>query len=71
MTANEVHMAEGFTIVRLPQVLTITGLKRSTVYKRIKEHAFPRPVRLGPRAVGWLRHEVDGWLRERITETRG
>jgi prophage regulatory protein len=65
------NVAEGFTIVKLPSVLHITGLKRATLYKRIRQGEFPPPVRLGPRAVGWLRHEVEGWLRDRIVETRG
>ena len=63
-------MAKAVTIVRLPAVLDITGLKRSTLYKRVAGGNFPRPIRLGPRAVGWIRHEVDEWLRARIAESR-
>ena len=34
------------------------------------EGRFPRPVSLGARAAGWVEAEVDGWIRERIAESR-
>ena len=57
--------------LRLPEVLARTGLSRSTIYVRLDQGRFPRPVSLGARAVGWLESEVDEWIRERITESRG
>ena len=39
-------------ILRLPQVEDATGESRSTIYKRISEGAFPRPVKLGAKSVG-------------------
>ncbi len=56
--------------LRLPEVQGRTGLSRSTIYVRLAEGRFPRPVSLGARAVGWIEAEVDGWIRERITESR-
>ena len=53
------------TILRLPAVKARTALSRSTLYKLISCSLFPRPVRLGPRAVGWLESEVDEWLGRR------
>jgi len=46
------------TILRLPTVKDLTGLSRSTIYLRISEGIFPKPVSLGARAVGWPEHEV-------------
>ena len=40
--------------LRRKQVETRTGLSRSTIYQYIKDGVFPKPVPLGPRAVGWL-----------------
>ncbi len=57
--------------LRLPDVIARTGLSRSTIYVRLAEGRFPRPVSLGGRAVGWVEAELDGWLRERIAESRG
>lgn len=56
--------------LRLPDVLERTGLSRSTIYVRLAEGRFPRPVALGGRAVGWIEAEVDEWVRDRIAESR-
>ncbi len=57
--------------LRLPEVIARTGLSRSTIYVRLDEGRFPRPVSLGGRAVGWIEAEVNEWIRERIEESRG
>lgn len=46
------------TILRIPAVKTQSGLSRSTIYLRISEGLWTRPVRLGARAVGWPSNEV-------------
>ncbi len=56
--------------LRLPEVQTRTGLSRSTIYVRLDQGRFPRPVSLGPRAVGWIEAEVEAWIRARIEECR-
>ena len=58
-------------ILRFQQVQARTGLSRSTIYRRLAERAFPNPVQLGARAVGWIESEVDEWIRQRIVERRG
>jgi len=52
-------------IWRLPRVLAATGMGRSWIYKAISDGQFPTPVRLGARAVGWKRTEVEAWLKDR------
>jgi prophage regulatory protein len=46
------------TILRLPAVKAETGASRSTIYLRIQQGLWPKPVRLGPRSVGWPESEV-------------
>ena len=58
------------TILRLPAVKTSTGLSRSTIYLRIAQGTFPKPVGLGGRAVGWLEAEIQQWLQRQIETTR-
>ncbi len=58
------------TILRLSAVKNTTGLSRSTIYLRIAEGSFPKPVSLGGRAVGWLEAEIQDWLARRIQESR-
>ena len=57
-------------ILRLPAVKTRTGLSRSTLYLRIKEGSFPRPISLGGHAVGWVESEVNDWLEQQIGTSR-
>jgi prophage regulatory protein len=57
-------------ILRLPVVLDRTGLSRSTVYQRVTEGRFPRPVSLGARAVGWIETEVEEWIVCQIEASR-
>ena len=63
--ANVTH-----AIQRLPAVKAITGLSRSTIYLRVAEGTFPKPVSLGGRAVGWLEAEIQDWLQHRIEASR-
>lgn len=57
--------------VRLPEVKALTGLSRSTVYERIRDGQFPKPVGLGGRNVGWVESEVSAWIEARIAIARG
>ncbi len=58
-------------ILRRKQVENRTGLSRSTIYTRIAEGSFPRPIDLGGgRAVGWVESEIDAWLQARIESSR-
>lgn len=49
-------------ILRLGDIIRMTGLSKATLYRRIRAGSFPRPVRLGPRARGWREEEVRDWL---------
>ena len=59
-----------FNVLRLRQVQTKLGLARSTIYLKIKEESFPKPISLGSRAIGWIESEIDAWLASRM-ELRG
>ena len=49
-------------VLRLNEVKILTGLSRSTLYARIAADAFPHPVSLGERAVGWRENEIEEWI---------
>lgn len=55
-------------ILRLKEVINLTGLSRSTLYDRISQGIFPENISLGGSTVGWVEHEVTDWIQERITE---
>ena len=48
-------------IYRLPEVMNMTGLSRSSIYLRISTNEFPKPVKLGRRAVGWPEESIIAW----------
>lgn len=52
-------------ILRRPDVEKAVGLSRSAIYAAMDRGEFPRPVRLGRRAVGWHLSVIEGWLAER------
>jgi len=58
------------SILRLPAVKARTGLSRSTLYLRVAEGTFPKPVSLGGRAVGWVESEIQQWLEQQIAASR-
>ncbi|HCW91768.1 MAG TPA: AlpA family transcriptional regulator [Marinobacter sp.] len=52
----------GLRVLRIKQVMELTGLARATVYKYIHERNFPLPVSLVGASVGWVRAEIEYWL---------
>ena len=53
-------------LLRLPAVRSRSGDARSTLYLRISQGLWTRPVALGPRSVAWPEHEVDVLIAARI-----
>ena len=49
-------------ILRMPDVLEIVNVSRTTIWRQVKAGTFPAPVKLSPRAVGWRKSEVDAWM---------
>ena len=55
-------------IYRRPDVENLVGLSRSTLYAMMAEGTFPKPVKLGKRAVGWHERDVLAWIQSRSVE---
>ena len=58
-------------ILRRPEVSRRTGLGRSALCAAIQDGRFPKPVKLGPRAVGWVESEISAWIQQRTAERDG
>lgn len=56
-------------LIRLKEVMALTGLSRSGIYKYISEERFPPSVNLGGRAVAWVESEVHQWV-QNLIDTR-
>ena len=48
-------------IYRLPEVIALTGLSRSSIYARVSSNEFPKPIKIGRRAVGWQEESIIAW----------
>ena len=59
-TTNATAPAE--SLLRLPQVEAVVGLKKSKIYSLLQAGQFPAPVRLGPRSVRWKGSAVRAWI---------
>ncbi len=58
-------------ILRFPSVKVLTTVPRSTAYLWMSQGTFPKPIKLGGRAVGWLEEDIEQWLNQRIEQSRG
>lgn len=63
-------VVSGSEIIRLPEVLRIANVSRTTIWRWIKQGDFPAPKQLGgtnSQSIGWHRGDVDEWLNTRPT----
>ncbi len=56
--------------LRLPNVLERVGLSRSELYRRVQAGIFPRPIKVGVRAVAWVEADIDAWTTSCIDRSR-
>ena len=56
-------------IFRLPAVIELSGLSRSSIYRLIKLGKFPAPVRIGEAATAWLEDDLKAWLESVSSQT--
>jgi prophage regulatory protein len=47
-------------------VITLVGLKRASIYKLMHANKFPRPIKIGLRAVAWDSRAIGRWISEQI-----
>ena len=52
--------------IRRPQVETLTGLSRSTIYAMISDGSFPKQVKIGRRAVAWREDDIHDWMNNKF-----
>lgn len=52
-------------LLRQAEVSVLTGAAKSTIYMWMAKGSFPKPRKLGARAVGWLASDIDAWIASR------
>lgn len=50
-------------VIRRDEVLKLVPISVSGLYQKISDGQFPRPIKLGRRAVGWKKSEVLRYLK--------
>jgi prophage regulatory protein len=63
---NHQEISQPERLLRMPEVEKLCGLKRSSIYRRVSDGTFVRPVSLGGRAVGFPASQVQQWIADRI-----
>ncbi|MFA3101680.1 MULTISPECIES: helix-turn-helix transcriptional regulator [Acinetobacter calcoaceticus/baumannii complex] len=59
-------------IIRIKEVIAVTGISRSVIYEKLNpqskcyDSTFPRPIKLSVNCVGWSAFEVNQWIEERL-----
>jgi prophage regulatory protein len=58
-------------ILRFKQVAALVGLAKSSIYRKVQEGTFPKPIKLGSvRASGWISTEVYDWINDQVRRSR-
>ncbi|MBF8448980.1 MULTISPECIES: helix-turn-helix transcriptional regulator [Aeromonas] len=67
-------MSNPIKVLRIKDLIGKVGMARSTIYDRLNpkspryDSSFPKPIKLGLSAIGWLEHEVDTWIESLIKQ---
>lgn len=48
--------------LRLPAVVSMTGIPRSSLYEKVASGSFPEPVRIGERCIAWRLSSITSWM---------
>jgi len=59
-------MAQQRSLIRNHEVRSRVGFSNTTLYEKIKQGTFPRPIKIGDRMVAWNSEEIDSWISKQI-----
>lgn len=57
-------------LLRIDEVMSRIGLRRTKIYAMIREGAFPKPYKLSPKAARWSEREVCDWIGRTVEAER-
>lgn len=61
----QMREAPDMRLLRIQEVISVTGISRMTIYRLEKDGAFPSRRRLGKNSVAWLDEDISGWVAAR------
>lgn len=58
-------------LIRMPDVMLLTGLSRSSIYFQMKTKEFPQKIQIGERAIAWLESDIHEWINNKLMKGEG
>ena len=52
--------------IRLGEVIQITSLSKTSIYRLISEGTFPKQIQVGKRSVVWVRSDINNWINQKL-----
>ncbi|MDH5377046.1 MAG: AlpA family transcriptional regulator [Gammaproteobacteria bacterium] len=52
-------------LIKLKEVVEVTGLSKSWIYSAMRVGNFPRPIQIGQRRVAWKKSDIEKWIEDR------
>jgi prophage regulatory protein len=53
-------------LIRLKEVMAMTGKARSTIYADMANNKFPHSIHIGARSVAWLESDISNWIEQML-----
>lgn len=60
--------ADGDRLIQVREVIRLTSLSRTSIYRMVADGRFPRPLKIGASRKAWSLSAVRQWIAERIAE---
>lgn len=49
-------------LIRAAEVYGRTALSRASIWRRVRDGSFPKPVTLGYNRIAWVESDIDAWI---------
>lgn len=69
--SHESKPTAGKLLYRVNDLIETLGMSRPHIYQLVKRGEFPRPIKLGARAVAWPAQAIEAWIAERAAASQG
>lgn len=53
-------------LIRIKEVMELTGISRAYIYVMAQKGDFPQPVKLSERSTAWVENEIHEWIEKRM-----
>ena len=61
--SDHLKSPEAKMILRMKDVCSELGVSRASIYRLLESGSFPKPLKLGKRAIGWERDNIQQWVK--------